>query len=220
MRLPTARRLALGAVAGSVLFTLAWVILGFVSPGFTVYDTVIEPYSPISQPISGLGLGLTAPYMNAAFVLSGLLILVGVMGTFHIVPGMDAGDRVLCTVLVALSPVGMVIDGLFTIESFMAHMIGFLLGSGSLVLSFLIVGRKLGRIPGWRTFGRWLIIASPLTLGLVILSLATFDLEAAAAGQGIAGLTERILLIEVMGTFAVLGWLGYRRSLGEPGRQP
>ena len=69
---PTAARwLALGAVIGPVLFTLAWMILGFLSPGYTAWGTRIAPYSPISQPISGLGLGITAPFMNTAFVLAG-----------------------------------------------------------------------------------------------------------------------------------------------------
>src|SRR5437867_3938698 len=75
------RWLALGAVAGPVLFTLAWFILGFLSPGYSLFGTLIAPYSPISQPVSGLGLGPTAPFMNTAFVLSGLLLLVGVVGT-------------------------------------------------------------------------------------------------------------------------------------------
>src|SRR6266702_8256621 len=78
---PSATRwLALGAVAGPVLFTLAWLVLGELSPGYTAWGTRIAPYSPISQVISGLGLGITAPFMNTAFVLNGLLILVGVVG--------------------------------------------------------------------------------------------------------------------------------------------
>src|SRR5215213_11752213 len=73
--IPDATRwLALGAVAGPVLFTLAWFVLGFLTSGFTIFDTVIEPYSPASQPISGLELGYTAPFMNAAFLLSGILL--------------------------------------------------------------------------------------------------------------------------------------------------
>ena len=51
------RWLALGAIVGPVLFTLAWVVLGFLSPGYTAWGIRIAPYSPISQPISGLGLG-------------------------------------------------------------------------------------------------------------------------------------------------------------------
>src|SRR5688572_33500474 len=82
--IPEATRwLALGAVAGPVLFTLAWFVLGFLSPGFTIFGTVIEPYSPVSQPISGLGLGFTAPFMNAAFVFRGFLPWAGVFGFFQ-----------------------------------------------------------------------------------------------------------------------------------------
>jgi hypothetical protein len=45
--IPEATRwLALGAVAGPVLFTLAWFVLGFLSPGFTIFGTVIERSSP------------------------------------------------------------------------------------------------------------------------------------------------------------------------------
>src|SRR5258707_6740703 len=69
--------LALGAVVGPLLFTGAWLVLGFVSPGYTVFGVHIAPYSPITQPISGLGLGPTAMYMNAAFVLSGLILAAG-----------------------------------------------------------------------------------------------------------------------------------------------
>src|SRR5579884_1610384 len=72
-----ARWLALGAVVGPILFTLTWVILGFLSPGYTAWGVRVAPYSPLSQPISGLGLGPTGPYMNAAFVLTGLMVMVG-----------------------------------------------------------------------------------------------------------------------------------------------
>src|SRR6266567_989037 len=77
------RWLALGALAGPLLFTFAWFGLGFLSPGYTLFDTLIAPYSPISQPVSGLGLGPTGPFMNAAFVLSGLLLFAGVIGVFQ-----------------------------------------------------------------------------------------------------------------------------------------
>ncbi|MGH3612648.1 MAG: DUF998 domain-containing protein [Pseudonocardia sp.] len=52
-------------------------------PGYPVGGNFVSPYSPISQPISGLGLGATAPYMNTAFVLSGLLLLAGLIGVLH-----------------------------------------------------------------------------------------------------------------------------------------
>ena len=43
-------------MAGPALFTLAWIVLGFLNPGYTLFGIRIEPYSPISQPSSGLGL--------------------------------------------------------------------------------------------------------------------------------------------------------------------
>src|SRR3712207_6385756 len=106
----SARWLALGAVAGPVLFTLAWFVLGFLSPGYTLFGTLIAPYSPISQPISGLSLGPTAPFMNAAFVLGGLMLLAGVIGIFQTMTPTDRpAARWACAALLALSPLGMVV---------------------------------------------------------------------------------------------------------------
>ncbi len=158
------RWLALGAVIGPILFTLAWIVLGFLSPGFTIFGTLIAPYSPISAGISGLGLGVTAPYMNAAFVLNGLFIIVGAVGIFQSIWEMGPFARWVCTILLALTGLGSMIDGAFTLESFMPHMIGFLLGILSTVLSFLVIGSLLRRIPRWNRFGSWLLLGSPLTL--------------------------------------------------------
>src|SRR5918998_690255 len=77
-----ARWLALGAVVGPVLFTLAWLVLGFLSPGLVFAGSPLIPATPITAPISGLGLGPTGPFMNAAFVLSGVLLSAGVFGVF------------------------------------------------------------------------------------------------------------------------------------------
>jgi hypothetical protein len=86
------RWLGLGALAGPALFTLAWFVLGFLSPGYTIFGTEIASYSPIIQPISGLGLGPTAPFMNSAFVLSGILLMAGVIGVFQ-TPTIRASSR-------------------------------------------------------------------------------------------------------------------------------
>ena len=205
------RWLALGAVAGPVLFTLAWVVLGFLSPGYTAWGTRIAPYSPISQGISGLGLGITAPFMNTAFVFSGLLILAGVVGIFQGIREMGVLARWSCTVLLALSPLGMAVDGIFTLESFLPHMVGFLLAAASPVLSFVVIGLLLRRVPGWRRLGSWLLLASPLTLVLLVLYFLTFSPTVAGTQTGVAGLTERILVVEVLAWFVAMGWLAFRR---------
>jgi hypothetical protein len=206
------RWLALGAVAGPVLFTLAWVVLGFLSPGYTAWGTRIAPYSPISQGISGLGLGITAPFMNTAFVLCGLFLLAGVVGIFQGIREMGAVVGWSCTVLLALSALGMAVDGIFTLESFLPHMVGFLLAAASPVLSFVVIGLLLRRVPRWRRFGSWLLLASPLTLVLLVLYFLTFSPTVAGTQTGVAGLTERILVVEVQAWFVAMGWLAFRRS--------
>lgn len=208
----SARWLALGAIAGPVLFTLAWLVLGFLSPGYTLFGTLIAPYSPVSQPISGLGLGPTGPFMNSAFVLGGLMFLAGVIGVFQTMTASGRpAVRWACAALLAFSPLGMVVAGIFTLEAVFAHLIGFLLAVATPVVSFLAAGWFLRGIPGWRRFGTWLLLGSPLTLVLVVLFFWTFDPAAAGAGVGVAGLTQRILALEVLAWFVAMGWLAFRR---------
>lgn len=207
-----ARWLALGAIAGPLLFTCAWLVLGLLSPGYTLFGTRITPYSAISQPISGLGLGPTGPFMNAAFVVGGLLLLAGVVGVFWtIAPDGRPAARRACAALLALSPLGMVVAGIFTLEAVFPHLIGFLLAVATPVVSFLAAGRFLRSIPRWRRFGKWLLWGSPPTLVLVFLFFWTFDPVAAGAGRGVAGLTQRVLSVEVHAWFVAMGWLAFRR---------
>lgn len=204
------RALTFGAIAGPILFTAAWVLLGLLSPGYTLWDTRIAPYSAVSQPISGLGLGPTGPFMNAAFVLSGLLLLAGIVGIATRIPALDPMARWGCASLLALSPVGSIMDGLFTLESFLPHFVGYLLAIGSTIVSFLVFGLVLRRLPDWRRMGTALILASPLTLVLMAVAQLTFDPLAAGANVGVAGLTQRVVVTEVLAWFAALGWTGLR----------
>jgi hypothetical protein len=203
--------LALGTVLGPLVFTLAWLWLGAVSPGYTIFGVHIAPYSPIAQPISGLGLGVTGPYMNGAFVLSGLSMLVGVAGIYTALPSRSA-LRWLCAALLALTPLGVILAGLFNLESPMLHYVGALLGLGSPVLSFLMTGLVLRGSPGWRRLGTGLLLASPISLVLLVVFFASFEQATTAANQGIAGLTQRVLVLEEFVWFVALGWHAYKRS--------
>jgi hypothetical protein len=148
--------------------------------------------------------------MNAAFVLNGLLLAVGVVGTFHSIPELSTGARWSCTVLLGLAPLGMIMDGIFTLESFVPHFLGFALAMGAPIVSFLVTGLLLRRIPRWRRFANQLLLGSPLTLALLVLYFATFSPTAAGAQTGVAGLTERILIVEVLAWFVAMGWLAFR----------
>lgn len=208
------RWLSLGAVVGPVLFTLSWFVLGFPSPGYALWGTKIAPYSPLSQPVSGLGLGPTGPFMNTAFVLSGLLLLVGVTGAFQSIREVGAGARRTCSALLALSPLGVIWDGIFTLESMLLHSVGFFLAPATPVLSFLVTGLLLCRVPRWRRFGNWLLLGSPLTFALLVLFFTTFNPTTSGAGSGAGGLVQRALIVEVHGWFLALGWLAFSRSSG------
>lgn len=126
-----ARRLALGTVLGPVVLTLTWLVLGFLSTGYTLFGHRFTDYSPISQPISGLGMGSTAPYMNTAFVVTGLLTIAGVVGVFRTI---KSARRPLlrrgALVLLGCTGVGQVMVGIFNLEAIMLHTLGFVLALG------------------------------------------------------------------------------------------
>lgn len=203
------RTLALGTIAGPVLMTVSWVVLGFLSPGYTMWGTRIAPYSALSQPVSGLGLGPTGPYMNFAFIVSGLLIVVGVVAVFQSVPDLSPRIRLASTVLLALPGLGSIVDGLFTLEHFFLHFLGFALALTT-VVTFPITGWWLRRVQAWRTLGTGLILAGPATLALAILYFATFTPTIEGVQTGIAGLTERLLILELLAWYIALGWRAFR----------
>jgi hypothetical protein len=209
---PPAHRLALAAAAGPVLFTLAWLVLGFLSTGYTLFDHRFTDYSPISQPISGLGMGATAPYMNAAFVLTGLMLIAGLVGVFRTTAA--AGPPALrrtAVALLAATGAGQVVCGVFNLEAVMPHMLGFVLALGTPIVAFPLAGRYFRRIPGWRRFGTLLLLGGPLTLALLIAFFMTFQPTADGAENGIAGLVQRAGVVEVHAWFVAMGWLAYRR---------
>jgi hypothetical membrane protein len=210
---PTAGAVALGAVAGPVLFTVGSFVLGFISPGYTMWGTRIAPYSVISQPVSGLGLGPTGPLMNATFILTGLLMVAGAVGIFRSIPQLSPAARWTGTVLLALPGLGAVIDGVFTLEHFFLHFVGFGLALTT-VVGFPVVGALLRGVPSWRRFGTWLIVAGPVTLALTVLYFATFTPTIEGIQHGVAGLTERLLVLELQAWYVAIGWLAFSKSKG------
>jgi len=53
---------------------------------------------------------------------------------------------------------------------------------------------------------------APPALALLVLSFATLDPAASGTGLGVAGLTQRILVTEVLGWVAAMGWKAFRSS--------
>jgi uncharacterized membrane protein len=152
--------------------------------------------------------------MNTAFVVSGLLLLVGVTGAVQSIRQVGAVARRTCSALLALSPLGVILDGIFTLESMPLHSVGFFLAAATPVLSFLVAGLLLRRVPRWRRFGDWLLLGSPLILALLVLFFTTFNPTTSGAGRGVGGLVQRVLIVEVHAWFVALGWLAFSRSSG------
>ncbi len=216
--LPRDVPLELGAIAGPVVLTAAWLVLGFVSPGYTLWGVHVAPYSWISQPISGLGLDPTGPYMNAAFIASGLLMVVGSAGIFMRIPNLTTGKRWILGTLLALPGLGGIADGIFTFRSFFMHFLGFALALTAIV-TLPVAGYFVRRVPGWRTLGTGLVLAGPLTLALTVLYFATFTPTIEGIQTGIAGLTERVLILELQAWYVAMGWVAFS-TRDQLNRQP
>ncbi|GAA1997430.1 DUF998 domain-containing protein [Microbacterium pumilum] len=197
----TASRLALLVPAGAIVFTLAWLVLGAVSPGYELFGNVIEPYSWISQPVSGLGLGVTGPWMNAAFVVGGVLVLTGTLSTAG-AWRRSGRSGTTAVALMALTGAGMILCGSFTLESMMLHLLGFLLAAPSPAVGFLFAAVALRRTDA--ALG-WIALAGGvLALALFAVFMAIFDATGAGGNEGVAGLVQRALIVVVLATQSVL----------------
>jgi len=186
--------LAWGLIAGAVLFSAAWVILGGVRPG----------YSWVTQPISGLGIGPGAALMNTAFVVLGVLTVTGTLGTFSLMKDIGSISRCSCVALLALSGLGAILCGLYTWESFAPHMAGSTLGLAGPIAGFSVAGFVLRRSPRWRRLGTGLVCGAALTLLLVAVFFSTFSVDAVLANRGIAGLMERLLTLDIHAWYITL----------------
>ena len=207
-------RLSLLAPLGALIFTLSWLVLGFISPGYRLFDLVIAPYSPIAQPISGLGLGVTGPLMNGAFIVSGLLVLVGVLAARPLWPNTGRAPTA-ATVALAITGFGMLLDGLFTLESVMLHLLGFLLAIGGAVVGFSIAAVSLRS--SWRIGSIMLGLAAAAAVVLFVVFMVIFDPYSAGDNSGVAGLVQRVLVTVVLGGIAFLV-LGLRARRGDVAR--
>lgn len=207
------RSLTLGAVLGPVLFTIAWIVLGVLEPTVqTQYGLIGGVSGAITNPISALGVGPNARVFNVAFVACGLLTALGVLGVQRSVSARNrkATGRSF-GLLLALSPLGLALAGVFTLASSLAmHNVAAIFVFVAPVIVFPLAAAQLRCFRDWRGIGITLFIAGPLTLILLVVFLLTFRLPAIVAGTGIAGLTERLLLAEIHVWYIAIGWHSFR----------
>jgi hypothetical protein len=199
------RTLALGGVAGPVVFTLATLVCSALRPD----------YSHLTRFISELGANGTpyASLMNyAGFVPAGLMLTAFGVRLASVLP-----RRLLTTgaaVLVILFGFGVTAAGIIScdpgcpqgagsVENLIHDRIGpasFL----SLIVAAGLLGLGFRRLPAWRHLAVYSFLTSALGLGFLIALATSLDTRA------LTGLWQRLLLTTLFLWCAVVGLRAYR----------
>jgi hypothetical membrane protein len=214
------RWLALGGVAGPLLFVLAFTVVGMLRPG----------YSPIDQAISDLGIDEGAWIVNGSLVLLGLSLIGFAISFFRSTRARSPmALRVASAALLAAVGVGYGVAGIFPETNPLHWQLGAPLVYGGATLGFLLAGLLLRRSPAWRGWGTVTLLASLATLVLVAGTFYTFSFYEVTSGPApvgqYGGLMERVLFLEILVWYAAVGWRLFRASrhggptgAGEAGR--
>jgi Protein of unknown function (DUF998) len=193
--------LALAAPVGSIGSLILYIVLGALRPG----------YDPVRQQISVLGIGSHGFWMDLGFVLSGLFVIIGMIGfarALRLSPGREAA----VTTLLAFPGLGLIICGFFHMDThLLVHTIGAQIACGLPIFTFAISAGLLWRTT--RPIAIWLLVAAALTLlallGYMFLSPTTPADFKTIQGGGTVGLWERILTtVLFVICYASLGIIG------------
>jgi hypothetical membrane protein len=200
------RWLALGGVAGPVLFVLAFTVAGMLRPG----------YSPIDQVISDLGIDEHAWIVNGSLVILGRS-LVGLRSVSRSIrPRSSMALRGASAALLAAVGLGYAVAGIFPETNPLHWQLGVFLVYGGATLGFHLAGLLLRRSPAWRGWGTVTLLASLATLVLVGPTFYTFSFYEWTSGPApvgqYGGLMERVLFIEILAWYAAVGWRLFRAT--------
>jgi hypothetical membrane protein len=193
------RYLAAAGIVGPVLYTVTWLVLGFLEP----------TYSHTRDPISNLS-AIGAPFalvMTSIIVVFALLIVVFAYGLHRgLPPGFWAGPAVLAIagvgyVGIALAPLNLADPG----DPNVPHTISASVTVFALMLAPILLFPRLRRGPEWRTLGVYSIVTTVAALAFAVLaSLPAF--------AGWAGLMQRLVLEVVLVWMIVIAIRLYVRT--------
>jgi hypothetical protein len=195
--------LPLGAIVGPILFDVAWIVMGHLRPG----------YSPVGRPISALAVGPDGVFVRAAFLLYGALVTVGTVSALRSVKReLGAVAHWACTLLLILSPLGILWAGVFTMDAMGLHIAGAQVGCGTPIIVLPVAGLLLRRAPSWRRFGTWMLLGGPLTIALTAGFMQSVPLSEMATGGGTFGLWQRALFLEIQAWYVAIAWVALREQ--------
>lgn len=199
------RWFVLAGVLGSIGFVAAWLLAGFLRPG----------YSVVQQPISDLGVG---PFGWLIDVLGGVagLLKVGFALGFALVIKRVVGNgwRFTASGLLVLSGLSMLVVSTFTDApaTVRIHSMATVVGISSRLLAMVTVGVGLLATKNLRGWGVYSLLTAFLTLALGVVEFSVFNPASPLASAHIGGLAERIFVIEVESWYIALGLLLFSLS--------
>jgi hypothetical membrane protein len=181
---------------------MVFLILGLINP----------LYSETKQQISVLAIEQYGILLNIGFILGGLLIIIGIITVCQkLFMQKNNIRKIISMLLLSVPPLGMILCGIFPFNSSLSfmHFVGANLGCTFPVVSFIITGALLCTIIKNRGLGIMLMVAGILTIfcicGYFYLSGITPENIQTIEGGGTLGLWERILVIEILFWYMVLG---------------
>jgi len=193
------RYLAGAGIVGPVLYTVTWLVLGFLEP----------TYSHTRDPISNLS-AIGAPFalvMTSIIVVFALLIVAFAYGLHRgLPPGFWAGPAVLAIAGVgyagiALAPLNLADPG----DPNVPHTISASVTVFALMLAPILLFPRLRRDPEWRNLGVYSIVTTVVALAFAVLaSLPAF--------AGWEGLMQRLVLEVVLVWMIVIAIRLYVRT--------
>lgn len=193
------RYLAASGIVGPVLYTVTWLVLGFLDPA----------YSHTRDPISNLSAAGApyAPVMTSIIILFALLIVAFAYGLHRgLSPGFWAGPVALVVagigyVGIAFAPLNLAAPEVPSLP----HTISASVTVFALMFAPVLLFPRLRRDPGWRNLGGYSIATTVVAFAFAVLaSLPAF--------KGWEGLMQRLVTVVVLQWIVVIAIRLYVRT--------
>jgi hypothetical membrane protein len=196
------RWLALAGLVGPAMYVLDVTLVGLARPG----------YSVISQAVSELGGGPDGWQLNFALIALGVLLTSFTVGFFRSLTAWSGqARRWVCAGLLMLPSVGFAMAGIYPLPNPLHWLLGASLVFLGSIPAFFVSGFWLRRELAWRGLGTYAVVAGWLTLLLVVLLFGIANPSSPAASIPVVGLVERVLVLEMLAWYAVVGWQIFRK---------